>query len=165
MFRSPPFSIIIILMGLLLIGFTSDQAYGVEQALAGDNPAKVEFGQAKVNMAGQTYTLELASNDTQRARGLMYRTELCSVCGMLFDFTESRYVGMWMKNTNIPLDVAYVDSRGRIINIEQMQPHTLQAHYSQAAVRYAIEMNLGWFAQQGIEPGDNVRFISAMPKN
>jgi uncharacterized membrane protein (UPF0127 family) len=125
----------------------------------------VQFGQAKVKLANQVYGLEFAANDQQRARGLMYRTELCAACGMLFDFGQSRHVGMWMKNTNIPLDVAYIDAQGTIINIEQMQPHTLQAHHSDTAVRYAIEMNLGWFAQHKIEAGDSVRFISAMPKN
>ncbi|HAQ48433.1 MAG TPA: DUF192 domain-containing protein [Glaciecola sp.] len=125
----------------------------------------VQFGQAKVKLANQLYTLEFAANDQQRARGLMYRNELCAACGMLFDFGKSRYVGMWMKNTNIPLDVAYISAQGLIINIEQMQPHTLQAHHSEIAVRYAIEMNLGWFAQHQIEAGDSVRFISAMPKN
>lgn len=125
----------------------------------------VQFGQAKVKLANQGYTLEFAANDQQRARGLMYRNELCKQCGMLFDFGESRYVGMWMKNTNIALDVAYINSAGTIVNIEQMQPHTLQAHHSEEAVRYAIEMNIGWFASQQIAPGDKVGFISAMPKN
>jgi uncharacterized membrane protein (UPF0127 family) len=130
-----------------------------------DGVEMVQFGQAKVKLANQLYTLEFAANDQQRARGLMYRNELCAACGMLFDFGKSRYVGMWMKNTNIPLDVAYISAQGLIINIEQMQPHTLQAHHSDVAVRYAIEMNLGWFAQHQIEAGDSVRFISAMPKN
>lgn len=155
---------VLLLSACLLFSCASPDAAAQSDFLpTGVNPVK--FGQAKVKLANQVYTLEFAANDQQRARGLMYRTELCDVCGMLFDFSESRYVGMWMKNTNIPLDVAYVDVKGKIINIEQMQPHTLQAHHSQAAVRYAIEMNLGWFALQGIEAGDKVRFISAMPKN
>ena len=136
-----------------------------EQVRADENTPFIEFGHAKVNMAGRSYTLELASNDNQRARGLMYRTELCDSCGMLFDFGRSRHVGMWMKNTNIALDVAYINANGNIINIEQMQPHSLQSHYSDGPVKFAIEMNLGWFAKQGLQAGDKVRLISAMPKN
>ena len=136
-----------------------------EQVRADENTSFIEFGHAKVNMAGQTYSLELASNDTQRARGLMYRTELCDNCGMLFDFGRERHVGMWMKNTNIALDVAYINAKGKIINIEQMQPHSLQSHHSDGPVKFAIEMNVGWFAKQGLQAGDKVRLISAMPKN
>ena len=162
----PVRAIVLLSMCLLLSCALPDAA--ATSAANGDVPAGVDsvtFGQAKVKLANQVYTLEFAANDQQRARGLMYRTELCANCGMLFDFVQSRYVGMWMKNTNIPLDVAYIDPQGIIINIEQMQPHTLQAHHSDTAVRYAIEMNLGWFAQHKIEAGDSVRFISAMPKN
>ena len=158
-------SIKLLLACICLIALTPTQSLAFAPALVDKNTPIVEFGQAKVNMAGQTYTLELASNDTQRARGLMYRTELCNSCGMLFDFGRARHVGMWMKNTNIALDVAYLNANGKIINIEQMQPLSLQSHYSDGPVKFAIEMNLGWFAKQGLQAGDKVRLISAMPKN
>jgi uncharacterized membrane protein (UPF0127 family) len=162
---SPLFYVIVFLIMSAIIAVTPVQALALESIHTDENTPDVVFGQAKVVMAGQTYTLEFANNDTQRARGLMYRTELCNDCGMLFDFGQSRPVGMWMKNTNIALDVAYLDATGEIINIEPMQPRSLQSHYSKGPVKFAIEMNLGWFAMHDLQAGDKVRLISAMPKN
>lgn len=96
---------------------------------------------------------EVAVSDEQRAQGLMFREKMGSNEGMVFRFPEPRHICMWMKNTVLPLSVAFIDEKGRIINIEDMQPQTLNAHCAKKLARYALEMNQGWFRQKNIRPG------------
>jgi uncharacterized membrane protein (UPF0127 family) len=86
-------------------------------------------------------------------QGLMHRRMLPENRGMLFVFPNVAYHGMWMKNTFIPLSVAFIDDKGVIINIEDMQPQTLNAHCAKKSARFALEMNQGWFRQKNIRPG------------
>lgn len=104
---------------------------------------------------------EVAVSDEQRAQGLMFREKMAPGEGMVFRFPESRHLCMWMKNTLLPLSVAFIDEKGRIINIEDMQPQTLTAHCAKKPARYALEMNQGWFRQKNIRPGIQV---SGLPK-
>jgi len=102
---------------------------------------------------------EVAATAAAREKGLMYRRSLPLNSGMLFDFERpAEKVCMWMKNTLIPLSVAFMDNDGVILNIEDMQPQTEDNHCSapNKAVRYALEMDLGWFAQKHIEPGQRI---------
>ncbi len=96
---------------------------------------------------------EVADTDAARQRGLMMRKHMASNEGMVFDFGESAAVCMWMKNTLIPLSVAFIDASGQIVNIEDMQPQTLESHCAKKPVRYALEMNQGWFKQKNIQAG------------
>jgi uncharacterized protein len=96
---------------------------------------------------------EVVSDPATRARGLMHRKELAPNAGMLFVFDEHGTHCMWMRNTVIALSVAYLDDRGGIVNIEDMEPQTDAAHCAARPVKYALEMNRGWFAARGIEPG------------
>ena len=96
---------------------------------------------------------EVAATPESRQTGMMLRTSMPSHRGMLFVFPEVAKHCMWMRNTYIPLSVAFLDNEGRIINIEDMQPHTETNHCSARPARYALEMNLGWFASKGIKPG------------
>jgi hypothetical protein len=96
---------------------------------------------------------EVASNFSTRARGLMHRKGLAPNAGMLFIFDGPSQQCMWMKNTYIPLSVAFVDEQGTIINIADMQPHSEQSHCSARPALYALEMTRGWFAERGIKPG------------
>ncbi|HEX7052449.1 MAG TPA: DUF192 domain-containing protein [Burkholderiales bacterium] len=96
---------------------------------------------------------EVAADFASRAQGLMYRRQLASNAGMLFVFEQPGEQCMWMKNTLIPLSVAFLDDEGEIINIEDMAPQTLQSHCARRPARYALEMNRGWFAARGIKPG------------
>jgi hypothetical protein len=70
---------------------------------------------------------------------------------------------MWMMNTYIPLSVAFIDDKGVIINIEDMQPHTRDPHNAKQPVRYALEMNLGWFRKRGIGPGAKLEGLDKVP--
>ena len=99
------------------------------------------------------FSVEVVDNDTDRAKGLMYRKAMAQNSGMVFVFDENAAHCMWMKNTLIPLSVAFIDETGAIINIADMQPQSEQSHCAARPARYALEMNKGWFAQRGIKPG------------
>jgi len=96
---------------------------------------------------------EVASDWSTRARGLMYRKALAPNTGMLFIFDQASQQCMWMKNTYIPLSVAFMDAQGTILNIADMQPHSEQTHCSAGPALYALEMTRGWFAERGIKAG------------
>ena len=99
---------------------------------------------------------EVAADFASRARGLMHRQALAPNAGMLFVFDEPSVHCMWMKNTLIPLSVAFLDEQGAILNIADMTPHSEQPHCAAKPARYALEMNGGWFAARGIKPGMRV---------
>ena len=101
---------------------------------------------------------EVASTEAQREQGLMFRRELPKNNGMLFVF--DRPARSWMKNTALPLSVAFIDANGTILNIEKMEPFTLDSHCSKGWIRYALEMNKNWFAKNGIKAGSK---ISGLP--
>ena len=96
------------------------------------------------------FHVEIASTKTQRQKGLMHRNFLKKNDGMLFIFPTNRFVKMWMKNTFIPLSVAFIDQNGFIKQIIQMQPESTLIHTSKNKVKYALEMNLGWFKKNNI---------------
>jgi hypothetical protein len=96
---------------------------------------------------------EVAADFSTRGRGLMHRKGLAPNAGMLFIFDGPSQQCMWMKNTYIPLSVAFLDQEGTIINIADMQPHSEQTHCSARPALYALEMTRGWFAERGIKPG------------
>ena len=105
---------------------------------------------------------EVADAFASRMQGLMQRTSLPPNGGMLFVFDEDATHCMWMKNTLIPLSVAFLDERGAIINIADMQPHSEQSHCAARPARYALEMNKGWFAQRGIKAGTKLRGLEKL---
>ncbi len=96
---------------------------------------------------------EMAISDEERARGLMYREKLGQNEGMIFRFANNGKACMWMKNTLVPLSVAFIAEDGKIINIEDMVPQTLDPHCAKQVARYALEMNRGWFSKRNIKPG------------
>jgi len=96
---------------------------------------------------------EVANTPETRIRGLMYRKSMPANRGMLFVFPDRARQCFWMKNTLIPLSIAFLDDRGAIVNIADMQPRSEDQHCSEQPVRYALEMNQGWFAGKRIRPG------------
>jgi uncharacterized membrane protein (UPF0127 family) len=99
---------------------------------------------------------EVAADFATRARGLMHRKSLAQNAGMVFRFDQPGIHCMWMKNTYIPLSVAFLDEKGTILNIADMQPHSEQSHCSAQPALYALEMTRGWFAERGIKPGSRL---------
>ena len=106
---------------------------------------------------------EVAHTFETRQTGLMNRTAMPLHRGMVFVFPEARAHCMWMKNTPLPLSVAFVDDHGKVINIEDMQPHTTDNHCAAGPARFALEMNLGWFAERGVKAGDTLRGFDRLP--
>ncbi len=98
--------------------------------------------------------VELAETYEERAKGLMYRKSLCTDCGMLFVFEKPRIAAFWMKNTFIPLDIAYLDSNGKIVMIAPLTPLSEKSVSSSTNVKYAWEMNRGWFKTHRVVVGD-----------
>ena len=110
---------------------------------------------------------EVAATMGTRSRGLMQRKSMAQGAGMLFLFDESAVHCMWMKNTLIPLSVAFIDERGDIVSIADMQPLDETTHCAARPARYALEMNQGWFKKRGISPGTAVQGLerfSAAPR-
>ena len=116
-------------------------------------------GTLSVISTGDTHTfaVEIANTDAQRARGLMYRTEMPSQKGMLFLFEENRIVTMWMKNTYIPLDILFINQKGVIVHIAQSTvPESLDFISSWKPVISALELNAGVTNRLNIQVGDKI---------
>ena len=111
---------------------------------------------AQLNAGMHLIRAEVVSDSGTRAQGLMHRRSLAPNAGMLFIFDEHAVHCMWMKNTLIPLSVAFIDDRGTIANIADMEPHSEASHCAAQPVKYALEMNRGWFAGKGIKPGSRL---------
>ena len=109
--------------------------------------------------AGKEYkfTVEVARTPEEQAQGLMNRPTLAPDRGMIFPHEPPRPASFWMKNTLLPLSTAFVADDGRIVNIEDMAPQTLNSHCSREPVRYVLEMNQGWFRKKGIQPGAKLK--------
>ncbi|MBL8330951.1 MAG: DUF192 domain-containing protein [Rubrivivax sp.] len=100
---------------------------------------------------------ELATTPMQRQLGMMMRTEMAQHEGMLFIFDETLRQCFWMRNTLLPLSIAFIADDGRIVNLAEMKPQSDDAHCSDKPVRYVLEMNKGWFSKRGIKAGDRLR--------
>ena len=123
-------------------------------AWAQDGPQRLP--QIRLNAGIHNINAELASTPEQREIGLMFRPVMAANDGMLFVFERAGQQCFWMKNTLIPLSVAFVADDGSVVNIEAMKPQTLDGHCSIQPVRYVLEMNDGWFAKRGIKPGSKL---------
>lgn len=106
---------------------------------------------------------EVAATLPERTLGLMNRKAMPPNAGMLFVFSELDRHCMWMRNTLLPLSVAFMDEAGVIVSIHDMQPQSDDSHCAARAARYALEMNQGWFAKRGIKPGNRIGGIDKAP--
>ena len=111
------------------------------------------FPVTQLNAGINLIKAEVATTSAQHERGLMFRDHLGANEGMVFIFNPAQPVCMWMKNTLIPLSVAFMDEHGAVINVEEMKARTLDSHCSKKDATYALEMNTGWFAKKNIKPG------------
>lgn len=111
-------------------------------------------------LGGHKVVAEVVVTPEQRAQGLMNRFSLQPDHGMLFVFEQPQPLGFWMKNTYIPLSIAFIDANGRILNIDDMKPLDEATHQSKGLALYALEMKQGWFAAKGIGAGD---FVKGLP--
>lgn len=100
---------------------------------------------------------EVAQSPQEHQIGLMNRTSMPANEGMLFIFEQPSQHCFWMKNTLIPLAIAFVDDDGSIVNLDEMKPQTLKTHCSTKPVRFVLEMNAGWFTKRGIQAGSKLK--------
>lgn len=118
--------------------------------------SSADLPQKTLTIGANKLIVEVASTPQTRETGLMNRFSLQQDHGMLFVFEVPQELAFWMKNTYIPLSIAFVDVNGRILNIEDMRPQDESTHWSSGQALYAIEMRQGWFAARGIAAGDAV---------
>ena len=124
---------------------------------AGSSHAEVRFPHTDLTIGMYRVDAEVAADQIAREQGLMFRREMASNAGMVFVFDTAQEYCMWMKNTLIPLSVAFMDDTGKIINIEDMKPQTEDSHCAKAPAKFALEMNLGWFKAKGFAAGTKIR--------
>ncbi|HEY2560353.1 MAG TPA: DUF192 domain-containing protein [Caldimonas sp.] len=124
-------------------------------ALAQNGPQHLE--QIRLTAGIHVIKAELATTPEQREIGLMNRPSMEANDGMLFVFERPGQQCFWMKNTLIPLSVAFLADDGSVVNVDDMAPQTFDGHCSTAPVRFVLEMNVGWFAKRGVKPGFKLR--------
>ena len=124
----------------------------LSSACAADNDA-----QKTLRIGTHAFKVEIAATPEQRQLGLMGRSQLADNSGMLFVFDYPGQHCFWMRNTPLPLSIAFIDDRGRIVNLADMQPYTDALHCPTAPVRYALEIPQGGFAQRSIVPGMQIQ--------
>ena len=169
-------TVLIVLAGLLVIYDRNKETWGLAEpdaavktpveATPKTNAKDKKKDKGKTNLLalniikadGEKVTLEveLAQTEQQQQRGLMERTELGKNRGMLFVFDQEQPQSFWMKNTLIPLSIAYIDGSGTIVDIQDMQPLDETSHPSAAPAKYALEVNQGFFGENGINVGDRM---------
>lgn len=110
-----------------------------------------------ISINGHKLTVEVADTIAKRATGLMFRNELKWNQGMLFVFPFSQYVSFWMKGTKISLSIAFIDEKGFITEILDLKPQDLTKKSSKTKIKYALEVNQGWFKKNKIKTGDTVQ--------
>ena len=120
-------------------------------------PQETEKSLLKLTLKGKPLWVQIARTEEEQARGLMFRGHLGRDEGMLFVYEREQILAFWMKNTPLPLSIAFLDRRGKIIDIQAMEPFSLQVHYSTFPAQYALEVNRGWFRKNGIQVGDAIQ--------
>jgi uncharacterized protein len=129
-------------------------ASGASWAQSGPQP---KLATTRLSAGMHNVVAELAITPEQRQMGMMFRTQMADHEGMLFVFELPQQQCFWMRNTLIPLAIAFIGDDGRIVNIAEMQPRSDASHCSAQPVRYALEMNAGWFSKRGLKAGTQLR--------
>ncbi|MDQ2069655.1 DUF192 domain-containing protein [Natronospira bacteriovora] len=136
---------------LACAGADNDPDNGSEQRQPQAGLAVIEL-----TVGGQDITAELADTHDSRQTGLMHREALPEHHGMLFVYPRAFRLSFWMKNTPLPLDIAFIDRSGFIVDIQSMEPHSTRSHQAPVPIPYALEMNQGWFEANDVSVGDRV---------
>jgi uncharacterized membrane protein (UPF0127 family) len=127
-------------------------------------PLMAEMPRMELTAGFHRIEAEVAADQSNRMQGLMQRRAMGGNQGMLFVFPQAERHCMWMRNTFLPLSVAFLDEEGRILNIEDMQPQTEDNHCAAGPARFALEMNIGWFATKGLKAGTRIGGIERAPR-
>lgn len=116
----------------------------------------------QIKVGTKSIRAEIADEENERMTGLMFRTKMPENEGMLFIFENERVLAFWMKNTRIPLTIAYADRLGKIVDIQDMEPASEmdmnpRTYPSAQPAQFALEMNKGWFKKNGVNIGDKIQ--------
>ncbi len=130
--------------------------------LLGSRVFATEFSKTALQMGMHVVQAEVADDQTKRMQGLMYRKQIVDNDGMVFVFDQPNYHCMWMKNTLVPLSVAFIDEQGNILNVVNMEPLSEVSHCAKGPAKYALEMRQNWFKQKGVGEGFNIKGITAL---
>lgn len=158
-----------LLLALLLafvvaIGWQSLRADDRPAAPVATAPTPQSLPTVTVTLAGKSFVLEVADDDGEREIGLMYRRQMAADHGMIFVFPDADFRSFWMRNTLIPLDIVYLDERGRVLNVEAMKALDESSIRSDGRAMYAIELNAGVGKSLGLKRGDRVELPSLTGK-
>lgn len=128
-------------------------------------PLRASWG-GDINLYLGTHRISAAIANTPRSRerGLMRQTQLCANCGMLFVFPTAGKHSFWMKNTPLPLSIAFIAADGSILNIAEMEANTMHTHSAQGNALFALEMNKAWFTEHAVKPDDRVDGVRHAPR-
>ncbi|OWT53482.1 DUF192 domain-containing protein [Candidimonas nitroreducens] len=139
------------LAGAAIVGAALPAGAAVAQA-----PRDMHLPQMRLAVGGHAVQAEIAATEASQSQGLMYRKSLAPDHGMLFVFEQAGPFCFWMKNTLVPLSIAFISGNGTIVNIADMQPQTETPHCPAQPVLYALEMQQGWFARHRVHAGQKV---------
>jgi len=145
------------LVAAFCLGLPLASCAGKKEATDSPNP---KLATATITVGSARVVAEIARTEVERERGLMFRKSLADGEGMLFIFDKDEQLAFWMKNTLIPLSLAYVASDGTIRQIVDLQPESLASVQAERSVRYALEVPRGWFDRAGVRVGDRADFGS-----
>lgn len=152
-----PLLVFALLLPLAACGGDGDQGFG--DGDPADAPTLPPRGMAWVIFDADTVLAEVAATPEAREQGLMFRTEVADGTGMIFVFDDMAPRQFWMRNTFVPLDIAFMDTDHRIVDIQQMEPETDELTESAAPAMFALEVRAGWFEEMGIQEGDRARLV------
>jgi uncharacterized membrane protein (UPF0127 family) len=113
-------------------------------------------------VGGFPITVELAMTPEDQSIGLMHRQDLDPDCGMLFCYDDPRDLSFWMRDTSIPLSIAFIDDEGRVVNVEDLHPHDESHVSSSRPCRWALEAHRGWFSSRGVRTGTIVKGLPGL---
>ncbi len=116
-----------------------------------------------VQIGGAEFRIEVARSEEQKAQGLMHRRSLGERSGMIFVYEADERLSFWMKNTTLPLTLAFLSREGEILQVEELKPLSLKPVTSDRAARYALELPAGALQRLGVGPGDRVRLPPDFP--
>ena len=148
---------------ITVVGFVSTSAFA-ENSASPEGKAQTGLATIMLKAGAQSVRADVANTDATRQIGLMFRKKMNAHEGMLFVFPEVGYHAMWMRNTLIPLSVAYLNESGAILSIHEMEALSEVTHQSAGPARFALEMNAGWFKSNKVSVGDMIKGLDKAPK-
>lgn len=155
--NSAPLARIMILLSVFAAAIGLIYVMGFSTVAEKENRAENK-NLARITFGEKTIEVEIARTDKERGRGLMFRKSLPEDSGMIFVYDEPVTPSFWMKNTEIPLTIAFINAKFEITDIMDMKPLDTESHHSpHEEILYALEMNKGWFEKNGIKAGDKVK--------